>query len=851
MSNSENVENVKDCEIDNDLVEITIDGKTVKTKEGEFILNVARANDIFIPAICYLTRCTPTLACRLCLVEADGKNVYGCNAKAKSGMEVKTVTDTIVDERRAIMEVYDVNHPLQCGVCDKSGECELQNYNQYMQVDEQHYSIRDTQREANVWGVMKYDPGLCIVCEKCVSVCKDVIGSNALKTRKRGGDALDKEFKKTMPKDAYAAWNKLQKSLIEYDESKCVDCGECISVCPVGAMVSSDFQYKSNAWELSKIPASNPHSSDCSLIYYEVKHTSIEDNKSQTIYRVTNDSHYVSLNGAARFGYDFENRVASKDEDAFNRTIEAFKKAKAIKFSSYITNEEALILQKLKEKFGYKLINDDAKAFQDFMNDFASTSGQSLYSGSLADIHSSNYVVSVGSYLKSDMPNARYAYNNAVSMNKGAGLYFHPLNDILINQVGKKGKTTEVVNNNPLSEEAILYLLLDMFGDDDLPQSTKDYLATFRETRTKTVTETIKEKVVEIVKDEETGEEKEVSKMVPKKVSNEVEYSYTKLLDMIGSDESLLEFIENSKSGKDRFSLVVGEDLITHPNSSNIAKLLGLLEKYSKFKIVIIPSKTNTLGVSLICDLDDNSSDLGYTIGYNAMGDFNMMAVEGKSQLDMPALNQQEGTFTNIDKKIVQTNPAIVYNGYELNDIANELGLNSKNVIDYTPELPVDKGYQIAQFDNLQNFYGNDRVEYRGYELKSFSIDANTEVQEINISDELDKNEVIIYSANPINQFSMFTNIAHEINDEMGIYASSEFFEKNEIMPGDRVVVSANGCDIELKAIVDVQLGSENICYIPDFDKSYGTARLFNNYRFNNASLKVTSKKSTSEEGEI
>ena len=290
-------------------ITVNINGKQCEAVEGEYILNVARANDIFVPAICYLTRCSPTLACRLCLVEADGKQVYACNAKVKDGVNITTTTPNIEKERRAIMEVYDVNHPLQCGVCDQSGECELQNYTLYMGVDQQNYAVKDVHRPTTNWGVMDYDPGLCIVCEKCVTVCKDMIGSNALSTVKRGADALDKQYKANMPKDAYAMWNKLNKNLIGFDEQKCIDCGECISVCPVGALVSSDFKYSSNAWELEKIPASNPFSSDCSLMYYEVKHTSIEKNQEKKIYRVTNDSHYTSLSGAARFGFDYSNKA--------------------------------------------------------------------------------------------------------------------------------------------------------------------------------------------------------------------------------------------------------------------------------------------------------------------------------------------------------------------------------------------------------------------------------------------------------------------------------------------------------------------------------------------------------------
>jgi len=818
------------------LVTVTIDGKQCKAEEGEILLNVARANGIFVPAICYLTRCTPTLACRLCLVEADGKQVYSCNAKVKDGMVVNTTTPNIVKERRAIMEVYDVNHPLQCGVCDQSGECELQNYTLYMNVDKQNYAVQDVNRPAANWGVMKYDPGLCIVCEKCVTVCKDMIGSSALSTVKRGAQALDKGFKASMPKDAYAMWNKLNKSLIGFNEDQCTDCGECIAVCPVGALVSSDFQYKSNAWEMTRIPASNPHSSDCSLIYYEIKHDGIENHREQKIYRVTNDSHYTSLNGAARFGYDFQNRVKAKDEAAFGKAIEAFKKADTIKFSSFITNEEALILQKLKEKYGYKLVNNDALNYKNFIDAYSSTSGTSLYSGDLRDIHSSNFLICIGSYIKSDSPNARYAFNNAISVNKGAGLYFHPIGDPIVEGFGKKGKTIETIAHKPLTEEAVLYFILDQFGK-DLPTAIADYLASMRENRTKTVTETIKEQVIEIVKNEETGEEKEVKKFVPKKVSKEVEFTYTKLLDEFGSDESLLETIEVMLDKKEKYSLIVGEDLITHPNAQNLAKLCGLIDRYTDFNIVIIPTKTNTLGVSLICDLDEHSGE--FTVGYNKKAPFQISAL-GDGDLDMPALNQQEGTFTNIDKRVVPTNAALSYNGYTLNDIANELGLKAEFTIDYTKQLPIEKGFTACDFDGLANYFGNDFKENRGYLLENSPCETKDEVNELStISYELstDNNKVIIYRANPINQFNEFTAIAHELKDETGIYMSVALLEKLELSAGDMVSVNANSHEIELKVIVDNQISGE-IAYVSTFDKSVATCKLFDGYRFNSADIK-------------
>ena len=818
------------------VVTLIIDGKSVQANDGESILNVARANDVFVPAICYLTRCSPTLACRLCLVEADGKQVYGCNTKVKDGMNILTVTENITKERKAIMQVYDVNHPLQCGVCDQSGECELQNYSLYMKVDCQEYSIRDIHRPTEHWGVMNYDPALCIVCERCVTVCEDMVGSNALSTVKRDSDNIDKVFKDEMPKDAYAMWNKLNKSLIGYDADACTHCGECISACPVGALVSSDFQYTSNAWELKKIPAANPHSSDCAFMYYEIKQDSIDNHRVNKIYRVTNEPHYSTLNGAARFAYDFENKVQSKDKVAFFKVVEAFKKAKNIKFNSYITNEEALILQKIANFTGAKLINEDARRYQEFLNNYSKTSGKSLYSSKLADVHNSNFVISIGSYLKSDLPNARYAFNNSVTMNKGAGLYFHPIADSVMEKIGKKGKTTDFIYHEPMIEEFILYFILYKFGK-NLPTEVQEYIDSFKQMKTKTVVEEVKETVVEIVVDEATGEEKEVKKVVTNKVSKDVQYEYTKLVEAFGKNEKFLDLIDEMLAKKDSFSLIVGEDLITHPNAQNLAKLCGLIDKYTDFSVVIIPSQTNTLGVAQICTLSFEVS--GYSVGYNTKADFELSAL-GDGDLDIPALNQQEGTFTNIDKKVIPTNAALAFGGYTLNEVANEiLGCDVEYTIEYTSKLPLEKGFKAIEFDNLPNKFGNDQVEYRGYELVSNVVTLEDDInQRIFEKIALNDDEILIYKANPINQFNEFTAISHEFKDGLqdGVFFSKSAFEKLELNDGDKVKISANNQELVLNAYLDIQI-SGDIPYVSTFMKNSPSNVLFNTYRFNKAKV--------------
>ena len=822
-------------------ITITIDGKEVKTQEGELILNAARANDIFIPAICYLTRCSPTLACRICLVEADGKQVYACNAKSKDGMEITTSTETIEAEKRAIMEVYDVNHPLQCGVCDQSGECELQNYTLEVGVDSQSYAIKDVDRSIQNWGLLNYDPSLCIMCERCTTVCKDMIGDGALSTRARGGDAIDAAFKESMPKDAYSMWNKLNKSLIQPNNGEtldCTDCGECSAVCPVGAIVSANFQYTSNSWELTKVPATCSHCSAGCQIQYEVKHDSI-DAPEPKIYRVQNEWNYVSLCGAGRYGYNFENKVDGKDEAAFAKAVEAFEKADTIRFDSQITNEEALILQKLKETKGYKLINEEARKFAAFMKAYSSVSGNAIYKTPLKAVNDANFVVSVGSAVKTDNPNARFALNNSMIMNKGAAMYFHPVADPVVDSMGKN---IMAINHAPMQEEAVMYLILDLFAQKDaLPTEVTEYIASFHSMKTVTITETVKEKVIEIVKEmkvnEETGEEEEIevekSKMVPKKVKKEVEVDDNRLLEIVGAPKKFDVTMEKMLKKKDTFAMMVGPDFYSHPNAANLARLVALVEKYTAFSVTMIPEKGNTLGVAMICDLDESAGS--YSVGYNVAADF-VLSAAGKGDLDMPAMNQQEGTLTSIQLRVNPTNAALPYEGYELNDIANALGLDAKETIEYTEMLGAVSGFKTEKFDNLPNHYTNKGEEMRGYALEITEVTAIDENVE-NFDEDAAMKDTLVYRANPTLQFNDFTNMSHQLNEEVGLYVSSDYAKANELAEGDRVAVKTTKGSLELHVKIDSKIGG-NIPFVPSFDSNLNSEALFNDYRFCSATIK-------------
>ncbi|WP_107698393.1 NADH-quinone oxidoreductase subunit G [Campylobacter concisus] len=764
-------------------MKISINDQILEADEGESILNIARANGIYIPALCYLSGCSPTLACRLCMVEANGKIVYSCNAKAKEDMQIYTNTPEIAAERNAIMQTYCVNHPIQCGVCDKSGECELQNLTTHLKVNEQKFAIADTHKPHKKWGLINYDPALCIVCERCVTVCKDRIGESALKTVPRGVE-VPKELKESMPKDAYAVFSKMQKSLIGPSVGESLDCsfcGECISVCPTGALISSHFQYSTNIWELNPIPAANPHQSDCELIYYDVKEKSTSD-RSKQIYRVSNDFTFGEISGAARFGYDFHNELACKNEEKFEEIVLNIKNGaiKNIKFNSFITNEEALILERLREKFDLNLINNEALNYQKFLNKFSEFSGLSSYNADYEDIKNSDFIITAGSFLRHESPVTSFKLNNALKMNKAAGIYFHHIADEIVK---KYSKNFIYATHEAGKLEQILLFILKNWGE-NLPSALTSKLENF---------------------DKNFG------------------------LDVPALSE-----------GKSKFTLILGSDFYTDENANLLAALTGVIARATPFRVMLIPPRTNSLGVAKICTLTSEKKP-GKTLGYNENGDYKFSIFEG--DIDASALNQQEGTFTSINNALVPTNVAIPHKGYFLNDIANALGLMAKDTIDYTPNLPKEKGYKGIKFDDLENFYANDGTSHRGYKLEISNFIPNDDIEpllkdskSINSKDD----EGLINLANPINLPSFFANYATQTAKRAKLYASSEFMAKFEISQNEAIILEKDGHKLAICVELDSELGGVG-AYLGDYDDKLDVEVIFNGKSY--AAVKIVKAK--------
>ena len=730
-------------------ITVTIDGKTCKSTFGKTILEIARENDIYIPTMCYLTKVQPIASCRMCVVNVEGVEgmILSCQEKAVDGAVITTNNNALHKERQNIMKLYNVNHPLECGVCDKSGECDLQNKTMEFDVDTQEFTARDQHRPVENWGHVSYDPALCIMCEKCVRVSTEITGDEALKVKFGGYNSTIINVK---PEENYASL------------------GEAAAVCPVGALVQTHFKYTANAWEMTKIPSACPHCGGGCQMYYEVR-----DDK---IYRITNEFEFSNLCGAGRFGFDYANEGVTKDKAAFDAAVEAFKKADTVVFSSQTSNEEALILQKLKEKYGFRLVSHEARAYQRFMKAYGEVTGKHLYGGDLKTLSSSHGIIVLGSRINNDSPTVKYHINMASKWHRARVIYMHPMEDTQIQNI-----VTQFIKYEAGSEEGAAALLAHtLLGDAELTESLRTAL-------------------------------------------DDLDIGNLSAESNIGEEE--LEQLRKSLLKKHGFSLVVGSDLYTHPRAAQIAKWIALLEAYAGFNVICVPPAGNAMGISLICDLDDTAE--GYTVGYNSAADFTLSAL-GNGDLDMPALNQQEGTITTVDKRVVPMHVALPYGGYVLNDIANALGLAATYTIDYTPYLPAEKGFQAIAFDALEDYFDTVGNEHRGYLLSSQKVPLSRTLEEIEELDTYDG--AVIYRCDPVDHFSPFTAKSPLLATEAVLTGSQQFAAVTKLKDGDVITFEVDGVRFERVFKIDTSMKG-TIALNPTFDMGLSASSL-SSYRF-------------------
>ncbi|TIO78782.1 MAG: NADH-quinone oxidoreductase subunit NuoG [Mesorhizobium sp.] len=226
------------------MVRITIDERTLEVEAGSTVLQAAERLGIDIPTFCYLKRLPALASCRMCLVEIEGQRRLqpSCATAVTDGMVVRTNTRLIDETRSSMLDMLLANHPLDCPICDKGGECELQDM--VMAYGPRTSRFHDAKRvfhseDIRLSPVIIMNVNRCIQCQRCVRMCEEVVGAVALGTVEKGMDTAVTGFEGSL--------------------ASCDQCGNCVEVCPVGALMSFPYRYKARPWDLVETDTVCPH----------------------------------------------------------------------------------------------------------------------------------------------------------------------------------------------------------------------------------------------------------------------------------------------------------------------------------------------------------------------------------------------------------------------------------------------------------------------------------------------------------------------------------------------------------------------------------------------------------------
>jgi len=328
------------------MVKLKIDGKEIETSAGKTILEAAKDSGIYIPTLCYHANLLPIGSCRLCVVEAEGypNPMASCATAAQDGMSISTQSDRLFAMRQEYLKLILAYHPLDCPICDAGGECDLQNLVFEHKIEKADLSVgREQKIDSYATPLIKYWENRCVLCLRCIHACREVSGRGVLDLV---GTGIDARMAPTDPKS-------------------CISCGECLFVCPVGALTENLSPLKSRSWQVERHHTTCPHCGfGCTfeMDFFDGRYVT------DVIQDETNMPNKGSLCVLGRFGYDFVNNqakitkpalksgpatLAQAVEVAYDRLHRLNKEGKGVGFivSPRATNEEVFLIKEIADRF--------------------------------------------------------------------------------------------------------------------------------------------------------------------------------------------------------------------------------------------------------------------------------------------------------------------------------------------------------------------------------------------------------------------------------------------------------------------------------------------------------------------
>jgi NADH-quinone oxidoreductase subunit G len=423
-------------------VTFTVDGKKLTAPAGTLLIDACKTAGIEIPAFCYYPNLSLQAACRMCVVRIEKmpKLQTACTTPVAEGMIVATETDEIKQARKATIELLLGNHPLDCPVCDAGGECELQDMTFKYGAAESKYVEIKQHREEQQWSpVVYFDRPRCILCYRCVRVCGEGMDVWALGVQNRGVSSV------IAPNGE--------------DHLNCEECGMCIDLCPVGALTSGTYRYKTRPWEMNHVATICTHCGDGCKTTLGVR--SVNDG-SEIIRGDNRDKSGINgdfLCNKGRYGFDFANRTdrltkplvrqpdgkfaqVSWDQalDYAAKKLHEIREARGgqsigVIGSTRTTNEEAYLLQ----KFARTVLgtnNIDHHRTADYVAFASALSGKADRTASLRDTEKAPAILLLGNNPTEQHPALAWNLRSNVRLNR-ARLYIANHTEIKLRRQAK------------------------------------------------------------------------------------------------------------------------------------------------------------------------------------------------------------------------------------------------------------------------------------------------------------------------------------------------------------------------------------------------------------------------------